>query len=110
MILDVKNVSFAKLYEIELTAEPQQDFSFTIDETNFDIEVQTFASGETRLNIYTDGVLAINYAPIDMIMCNLLFYTTHTTGALFFASDADDLNDLSYADFGNRLRLYYGYF
>ena len=109
-LLDLRNITFSKLYEIEITAEPQQEFSFTIDEITFDCEIQTFASGESRMNISIDGKLAINYAPINVIMTNLLFYSEIEKGALFFASDADNISDLSYKDFGSRLRLFYGSF
>lgn len=108
--LDLSTATFSKLYEIELSAQPQQEFSTTIDGTIFDIEIQTFASGETRVSISIDGILTIPYAPINYLMKNLLFFSDYSKGAIFFASDADNTQSLSYNDFGVRLRLYYGSF
>lgn len=98
------------LYEIEIQAEPNQTFSTTIDGANFDFEIQTFADDKTTISISKDGAMVCNNAPITTLNANLLFYSNHSTGGFFFASDDASLRDITYKNLGNEVRLYYGYF
>ena len=102
--------SVSALYEIELSAEPNQNFSTTIDSANFDISIQTFADDKTTISISKDGVMVCNNAPITILKANLLFYSNHNTGGFFFASEDDSLREITYKNLGNEVKLYYGYF
>lgn len=98
------------LYEIEIQAEPNQTFSTAIDGANFDFEIQTFADDKTTISISKDGAMVCNNAPITILNANLLFYSNHSTGGFFFASDDANLREITYKNLGNEVKLYYGYF
>ena len=64
VIIDID--SFASVYEITLQAIPNQEFSTTINNEIFNIEVRTFANDRTYITIKKDDVTLCNNANIKI--------------------------------------------
>ena len=102
--------AISKIYEIEMSQEANQDFSTFIDGANWDFSIQTFADGKTAISINKDGVCVCAFAPITILGVNLLYYSSHTSGAFFLYSKDATLKNPTYKNLGKEVKLYYGYF
>lgn len=97
-------------YTIPIQNLPNQTFSVAIDNANFDLTIQTFANDLTTISIYKDGEGACLNAPISLLGVNLLFYSTHKSGGFFFESKDASLQNITYKNLGNEVKLKYGTF
>lgn len=111
MILQIDNLDiFDNVYQINLSAIPNQNFTSTIANNSFYFNVITFNSGQTRITITLGDLVICNLANIKTGL-NLNFCSKHNTGAFFFLQTrgSDDIN-FNYSNFGNELGLFYGTF
>ena len=103
VIIDIDN--FSSVYEITLQAIPNQEFSTTINNEIFNIEVRTFANDRTYITIKKDDVTLCNNANIK---CGVdITYFGGIRDFRFFFLKQNDKQDIqyNYADFNKNIGL-----
>lgn len=108
-MINITKENITNLYEIELSAEANQSFNVTLDNISFEFVIQTFSNDITTISVYKEGEACCLYAPISLYNVNLIYFSDFTKGAIFFNANPK-LENPTYNDFGNDLRLYYGSF
>lgn len=94
------------LYEIELNALPNFEFSVSVGGFSWDFKFKTDIDESTKLSIFKDNVCVCWQAPISIFMHNLLYCSDFTDGVFFFTA-TEKLQSPSYKDLGEKIRLYY---
>ena len=100
--------SFTSVYEITLQSIPNQEFSTTINNEIFNIEVRTFANDRTYITIKKDDVTLCNNANIK---CGVdITYFGGARDFRFFFLKQNDKQEIpyNYTDFGINIGLYCG--
>lgn len=113
MILEKVNIdNFKNIFQIPLTQIPNQIFDVYVDNLSFKLEFRTYASDNTRLNIYLDNEIIVNNAPVNIDLYNLCYFSTFKKGAFFFLSNPnkyfEKVNFESFIKDG--VNLFYGSF
>lgn len=106
VIIDIDD--FSSVYEITLQSIPNQEFSTTINNEIFNIEVRTFANDRTYITIKKDDVTLCNNANIK---CDVdITYFGGFRSFRFFFLRQNDKQDIpyNYTDFGINIGLYCG--
>lgn len=112
MILGDLNIdTFKRIYEIELTQEPNQSFDVFIDDYSFKFDIRTYAQNQTRISVSLDNEILINNAPVNTSGVNLNYFSNFKSGAFFFLQNKNEIiENANFENFGNGLKLYYGIF
>lgn len=106
VIIDID--SFSSVYEITLQSIPNQEFSTTINNEIFNIDVRTFTDDRTYITIKKDDVMLCNNANIK---CDVdITYFGGIRDFSFFFLKQNDKQDIpyNYTDFGTNIGLYCG--
>ena len=111
MILRINDLDiFKKIYEINITAEPNQSFDCFIDGLSFSFEIKTFSNNETRITIKSGEDILANNASIFFNL-NLTYFSNFQKGAFFFVVNENiKETSLNFEKLNNGLRFYYGSF
>lgn len=106
VIIDID--SFSSVYEITLQSIPNQEFSTTINNEIFNIDVRTFTDDRTYITIKKDDVMLCNNANIK---CDVdITYFGGIRDFSFFFLKQNDKQDIpyNYTDFSTNIGLYCG--
>lgn len=100
---------FNEIFEVNLNKQPNQDFTTTINDKIFKIEVQTFINNKTQISFFkNDKFLGGGFIKAEL---NYLALSVDDDGAFFFLKNTtSDKIDFNYSDFGDNLKLYYATF
>lgn len=106
VIIDID--SFSSVYEITLQSIPNQEFSTTINNEIFNIDVRTFTDDRTYITIKKGDVMLCNNANIK---CDVdITYFGGIRDFSFFFLKQNDKQDIpyNYTDFSTNIGLYCG--
>lgn len=106
VIIDIDE--FSSIYEINLQSIPNQEFSTTINNEIFNIDVRTFTDDRTYITIKKDDVTLCNNANIK---CDVdITYFGGIRDFRFFFLKQNDIQDIpyNYTDFSTNIGLYCG--
>lgn len=106
VIIDIDN--FSRVYEIALQPIPNQEFSTTINNQIFNVDVRTLADDKTYITIKKDDVTLCNNANIK---CDVdITYFGGIKDFRFFFLKQNDKQDMpyNYTDFNTNIGLYCG--
>lgn len=111
MILRIDNLDiFKKIYEINITAEPNQSFDCYINDNSFSFDIVTFSNNDTRISIKRGDEVLANNASIFFNL-NLTYFSKFKGGAFFFIANKNiKETKLNFENFNNGVRFYYGSF
>ena len=111
MILRIDNLDiFKKIYEINITAEPNQSFDCYINDNSFSFDITTFSNNDTRISIKRGDEVLANNASIFFNL-NLIYFSKFKGGAFFFiANENIKETKFNFENFNNGVRFYYGSF
>lgn len=101
----VEDISiFKAIYEIPLLNQPNYNFSTTIINDVFNINIRTFK--ETRISIELNNEVIVMYGNLKAFV-NLNYFSNFKSGVFFFYTNDFNLN-FTYKNLNNELNLYYG--
>lgn len=100
---------FNEIFEVNLNKQANQNFTTTINDKIFKIEVQTFINDKTQISFFkNDKFLGGGFVKAEL---NYLALAVNDDGAFFFLKNTtSDKIDFNYSDFGDNLKLYYATF
>lgn len=99
--------TLTNIQEITLENTPNSSFSINVNNTEINIEIRTFVSGQSFITISTADKTLCNYSNIKVGVD--LVYTGGVGFAIFFnrENDTTPTRPYNYTDFNTNIRLYY---
>lgn len=101
--------NFSDIYEINLNAQPNSEFTTTINNQIYRFDIKTLIDNKTQISIFKDDeFIGGGFVKVGLNYC---FMSEKENGAFFFLKNTNsNLIDFNFSNFGNELKLYYAVF
>lgn len=107
ILIDLNTLS--EIYEIELQPIPNQEFTTTINNEQYKIELKTFLNEKTYITILKNEKCICNCANIKVgIDYAFLSADSELNNLVIFFGLNTNIADFNYKNFNKDLRLYFG--